>query len=89
MQVIKELKDCLFLLMITNQTIMKFLLILSKNIFFQKNHNIEIDGRNFYDQPINDLINNTTKSEKYQKDKVMITPLVACCILLILEKIAD
>ena len=36
MQVIKELKDCLFLLMITNQTIMKFLLILSKNIFFQK-----------------------------------------------------
>ena len=56
MQVIKELKDCLFLLMITNQTIMKFLLILSKNIFFQKNHNIEIDGRNFYDQPINDSI---------------------------------
>ena len=54
-----------------------------------ENHNIEIDGRNFYDQPINDSINNTTKSEKYQKDKVMITPLVVCCILLILEKIAD
>ena len=40
--------------------IIKFLLILSKNIFFQElkieNYNIEIDGRNFYDQPINDLI---------------------------------
>ena len=60
-----------------------------KKHFLPKNHNIEIDGRNFYDQPINDSINNTTKSEKYQKDKVMITPLVVCCILLILEKIAD
>ena len=30
-----------------------------ENIFFQdkiKNYNIEIDGRNFYDQSINDLI---------------------------------
>ena len=40
--------------------IIKFLLILSKNIFFQEfkieNCNIEIDGRNFYDQPINDSI---------------------------------
>ena len=33
-----------------------------------KNYNIEIDGRNFYDQPI--LLSNMTKSEK---DKVMIT----------------
>ena len=30
----------------------KFLLILLKNIFY----NIDIDGRNFYDQPINDSI---------------------------------
>ena len=89
MQVIKELKDCLFSLMITHQTMMKFLLILSKNIFFQKNHNIKIDGRNFYDQAINDSINNTTKSGKYQKDKVMIAPLVVCCILLILKKVTD
>ena len=38
-----------------------------------ENYNIEIDGRNFYDQPINDLIiSNTMKSEKYQQDKVMI-----------------
>ena len=38
----------------------KFLLILSKYIFFQdlkiENCNIEIDGRNFYDQSINDSI---------------------------------
>ena len=30
---------------------------LAKNILFQElNYNIEIDGRNFYDQPINDSI---------------------------------
>ena len=46
--------------MMMQQVIIKFLLILSKNNFFQEfkieNCNIEIDGRNFYDQPINDLI---------------------------------
>ena len=34
-------------------------MILIKNIFFQElteNYNIEIDGKNFYDQPINDSI---------------------------------
>ena len=59
-QVIKESKDCLFLLIIIKQIIIKFLLILTKNNFFQEfkieNHNIEIDGRNFYDQPINDSV---------------------------------
>ena len=34
-----------------------------------ENYNIEIDGRNFYDQAINDLI-------KYQQDRAMITRLV-------------
>ena len=47
-----------------------------------KNYNIEIIGRNFYDEPINDLIN-MMKSEKYQQDKVMITQLVVYWILLI------
>ena len=42
-----------------------------------KNYNIEIAGRNFYDEPINDLIN-MMKSKKYQQDKVMITQLVVC-----------
>ena len=52
-----------------------------------KNYNIEIDGRNFYDQSI--LLSNMTKSEKYQQDKVMITRLVAYWILIILKKIAE
>ena len=56
MLVIKESKDYLLLLMIIQQVIIKFILILSKNIFFQEFYNIEIDGRNFYDQPINDSI---------------------------------
>ena len=35
-QVIKELKDDLFLLMIIQQVAMKFLMILLKNIFFEE-----------------------------------------------------
>ena len=45
-----------------------------------KMYNIEIDGRNFYDQSINQLLmtqlSNMMKSEKYQQDKVTITQLV-------------
>ena len=40
-----------------------------------KNYNIEIDGRNFYDQSINDLIKRYNEVRKYQQDKVMITQL--------------
>ena len=43
-----------------------------------ENYNIEIDGRNFYDQPINDSIKQYGKIRKYQQDKVMITQLVVC-----------
>ena len=42
-----------------------------------KNYNIEIDGRNFYDQPINDQSGNTMKLEKHQQEKVMIIRLDA------------
>ena len=51
----------------------------NKNYFFPRgkteNSNILIDGRSFYDQPINNLIKvrKSMKSEKYQKDMVMIT----------------
>ena len=58
-QVVKELKDCLFLFMIIQQVIIEFLLILSQNISPRvkiENYNKEIDGRNFYDQPINESI---------------------------------
>ena len=40
-----------------------------------KNYNIEIDGRHFYDQPINESIKQYD-GEKCQQDKVMITQLV-------------
>ena len=42
------------------------------------NYNIEIDGRNFYDQPLMIQSNNTMKLEKYQQEKVMITLQVVC-----------
>ena len=41
-----------------------------------KNFNIEIDGRNFYDQSINDLIKHYDEISKYRQDKVMITRMV-------------
>ena len=41
-------------------------------------YNIETDGRNFYDQPINDLIKQCDEVRKYQQDKVMITLQVVC-----------
>ena len=52
-----------------------------------ENYNIEIDGKNFYDQLINDSIKQY--DEKYQQDKVMIIQLVVYWILLILKKITD
>ena len=41
-----------------------------------ENYNIEIDGRNFYDQAIIGSIKNMMKLEKYQQGKVMIIQLV-------------
>ena len=56
----KKLKDCLFLIIIIKEVIVKFLLILIKKYFLPRvkteNYNIEINGKNFYDQPINDSI---------------------------------
>ena len=40
-----------------------------------ENNNIEVDGKKIYDQPIDNSIDNLTKSEKYQQDKVRITRL--------------
>ena len=42
-----------------------------------KNYNIEIDGRNFYDQSINDLIKQSDEIRKYLQERVMITQQVA------------
>ena len=46
-----------------------------------ENYNIEIDGRNFYDQPMSLMkfmsqLSNTMKSEKYQQGNAMIAQLV-------------
>ena len=55
-----------------------------------ENNNNEIDGRNFYDQQINDSIKQYDEMrKKYQQDKVVITQLVIYWILLILKKIID
>ena len=40
------------------------------------NYNIEIDGRNFHDQSINDSMTQYDEIEKYQQDKLMIIQLV-------------
>ena len=54
-----------------------------------KNYNILIDGRNFYGQPINDIIKSMMKSEKYQQGMVMIIQLVVCWIMHISKTITD
>ena len=60
MLVIKELKDCLFPLTVIVTVLIELQLILTEDTSFQelkdKNYNIRIDGGNFYDQPINDVI---------------------------------
>ena len=54
-----------------------------RKYFFQRlnitNYNVVlIDGRNFHDQPINDLANSTTRLERLQQDKEMITQQDVC-----------
>ena len=51
-----------------------------------ENYKIEIDGRNLYDQPINDSIKPWDEIKKYQQKKVMIIKLVVYWIFLILKK---
>ena len=71
-QAAKELTDYLFLPIIIQQ-IIKFLLIHIKNYFLPRveidNCKIEIDGRNFYDQPINDSIKQYDEIRKISTGK--------------------
>ena len=66
MLLFKKLEDCLFLLLVT---LLLLFLIQSNNRVLRNSHtkyflprvnitnyNVLIDGRNFYDQPINDLV---------------------------------
>ena len=57
----KELKDCLFLLLTILMTVKKTLkeTVIEKKFFSRvniTNYNVLINGRKFYDQPINDQI---------------------------------
>ena len=88
-QVIKELKDCLFLLMIkagdnqvTANSFNKYFLPRIKI----ENYNMKLMEEIFMINQLMTQWSNTTKSEKYQQDKVMIKWLVVCWILLILKK---
>ena len=54
-----ELKDCLFLLIIKKKVIIVSVDSFKKYVLPRvkiENYNMEIDGRNFYDQPINESI---------------------------------
>ena len=89
-QVIKELKDCLFLFIIIQQEIITFLSILPKNIFFQelelKIKTFKMMEEIFMISQLMTRLSNMTKSQKHQQDKMMITRLGVCWILLILKK---
>ena len=89
MPVVKESKYCLFLLIIIRQVIIKFLLILSKNNFFQelkqKIPTSKLMEETFMSDRLMTQLSNTPKSEKYQQDKVIVTQLVVYQILLILK----
>ena len=80
----------LFLLMIMQQVMVRSLLILSKNTFFQelklKITTSKLMEEIFMISQLMTQLSNTAKSEKYRQDKVMITPLVVCWVLLILKK---
>ena len=60
--------------MIIRKVIIKFLLILIKKNFLPRvkieNYNIEIDGREFYDQPINDSIKQYDEIRKISTGQV-------------------
>ena len=91
MLVIKELRDCLFSLdrgganRVTADSHRRYLL---PRVTIKK-YNIEIDGRNVSDQPINDVIKQYDEVKKVSSRKVMITQLVAYWILLTSKTITE
>ena len=93
MLVIKELKDFSFLLTVIVVMIIELQLILTKNIFYQelklKIATLKLMEEIFMISQLMTQLSNTTKSEKYQQDKVMIIQQVVYWILLILNKITD
>ena len=91
MLVIKELRDCLFSL---DRGGANRVTADSHRRYFHprvtiKKYNIEIDGRNFSDQSINDVIKEYDELKKVSSGKVMITQLVVYWILLIAKTITE
>ena len=78
--------------MLMQKVIIKFLLILLKNIFFQglklKTTILKLMEDIFMISQLMTRLSNTVKL-KNRQDKVITTQHVVCCILLILKKITD
>ena len=87
----KELEYCLFLLFNTTVNVPNDPINNTNNRVERNSHtkyflpkvnvtnfNVLIDGRNFYDQPINDLIKQYNKIRKLQQVKEMITQQDVC-----------
>ena len=53
----------------------------------KKDCNVKIDGRNFFDQPINDILKHMKRLQKLLLVKEMITRLVVYYIIINLKKI--
>ena len=83
MLLFKGLVDCLFLLLtILTMVITRLKETVIENTYFISrvdltNYNVLIDGRNFYDQPINDQIKKYDEIRKIATEKEMITQLIA------------
>ena len=86
-----ELEDCLFLFFIATVNVPSDPINNTNNRVERNSHtkyflpkvnvtnfNVLIDGRNFYDQPINDLIKQYGKIRKLQQIKEMITQQDVC-----------
>ena len=86
-----ELEDCLFLFFIATVNVPSDPINNTNNRVERNSHtkyflpkvnvtnfNVLIDGRNFYDQPINDLIKQYDKIRKLQQVKEMITQQDVC-----------
>ena len=93
MLVIKELKDCLFLLTEIVAVLIELQLILTEDISFRelklKITTFKLMEEIFMISRLMTSLSNMMKSEKYQQDNVMITQLVVYWILLIFRKITD
>ena len=48
-----------------------------------KNYNVMIDGKNFFDQSVKSVLEHVITFEKLKQEKMMVTQVVACWIIII------